>query len=70
MFIPTNTPPDPLGWRWYLPMAIIALIIASPLFFLKSDASWRQILASVVWVVVWSFIALGLRIYLARIYGE
>ena len=66
MFVPILTPLDPLGWYWYVPATIIALIIAIPLFSMKPNFTRRHILIATVWAVTWSFVALGLRVLLVH----
>lgn len=70
MIVPTNIPPDPLGWRWYIPAMIIGLIAASVPMMTERDATRGQFAFAVVWLVVWMFVAIGLRFFLGWVYQD
>ncbi|MFA5945682.1 MAG: hypothetical protein WC802_02110 [Patescibacteria group bacterium] len=69
MFPIMNVPSDSLGWHWYIPAMIMAIVGSSVLLLTESDATkWRQAFAF-GWLVAWMFIAVGFRFFLGWYYG-
>jgi len=66
--IPINVPPDPLGWRWYIPAMIMAIVAASVPLLTTPDASWQRKAFANAWLVTWAFIAVGFRFFLGWLY--
>ncbi len=70
MFTPVDIPPDPLGWRWYIPLMIMVAVGSIVPLLTKSEAPWQQKALANIWLVTWLIIAVSYRFFLGWVYGE